>query len=292
MTTLRDYLYQIQFVFIFVVVTLIAFTIWLKSLSSNVILFKPETTDIEVVISYALYAKKGSVSGESCLSNSEYLISSILKEKKEKIKYVFSLIGDTQVPDILSNASTVHKENFISVVRTPQYSVGLFAHFEVLNIYLSKSSVKYFICLNCGSRGPYNFPSTDSLPNWIKLFVAKLGNDVIAVGPTISCEISPHIQTYAIAFNRIGARFAAELWYHNSSMTEETKGTIVMNSEIGLSSKILSEGYNIASLDHRFQNRDFRRAGGACDLYYNLEGSYRNPTRCDKYEISYHNCIQ
>eukprot|EP01041_Mallomonas_annulata_P010788 gene10788-22519_t len=176
----------------------------------------------------------------------------------------------------------------IHIVRTPRVKADLIVHGYIMKKYLG--SKKHFIMLNCGSRGPY-FNKNTSITGgdtWIDDLLLKLDNTTKAIGSTISCEVSPHIQSYFIAVDRDAAKVFIDMWTVKD-LSKLTKLEIIRMSEVGASKALLDKGYNINSLESRYNNVDFRQDGeGFCkrefeglDLYNTGIGpQFRNPTVC------------
>ena len=108
--------------------------------------------------------------------------------------------------------------------------------------------------------------------HWLSLFLSKLTDTVKLVGSTIHCQptpymseetgdfdirSNPHVQSYAMATDRIGLQvlmespkiFAchAEIW------------DTMYHAEVGSSRAILKAGYNLDSLLVRYQGVDWRK---------------------------------
>lgn len=170
----------------------------------------------------------------------------------------------------------------VNISRVPNQAIDLPAHMS--NIMSSRRSYKYkyYILLNCGARGPYFMHQpTDNMPipsaTWILRVTDPLRNGASAVGSTISPEISPHIQTYAMALDHRAAEFAVSYWGLFSSLTSAgnvaDKALLIDNMEVGLSSALVKAGFYIASLDTRMQNIYSKGSKTAGDMF-------DNPTAC------------
>jgi len=160
------------------------------------------------------------------------------------------------------------------------------------------SDYDYYILLNCGSRGPYfndNVNDNHRLPslNWLSMFTSKLNNDVALVGPTISLESSPHVQTYALAFSGNSSNLILDYWNkfasieydnnNNANYNSKEREDLIYNLEVGLSNHVLKSGLNIASLDSRYDHVDFRKLQVEIN---DEEVPNPNPTLCiEKYWI-------
>ena len=174
---------------------------------------------------------------EQCISNTDLFINRAVVEDSN-VDFVFNLVGDTEPTALLSYAARTLSN--VHITKTPTSDVDLTAHSSTLRKYIETKD--YFVFLNCETRGPY-FPLTRtqnkasaspfsrkaSNPNlrksstlvpqlsWLDLFLSKLSKDTRAVGSTISCEVSPHIQSSAIALDSVTARIALDLWTNNNA---------------------------------------------------------------------------
>ena len=70
---------------------------------------------------------------------------------------------------------------------------------------------KYFILMNSSIRGPFFTPyfkqlALESKKNyyWYSIFTRRIDKNIKLVGCTISCETSPHVQTYLLTTDFIG----------------------------------------------------------------------------------------
>ncbi|KAF5826724.1 hypothetical protein DUNSADRAFT_2261 [Dunaliella salina] len=129
--------------------------------------------------------------------------------------------------------------------------------------------------INCGARGPY-FSNTSR--SWLTPFRNKLTHDVKLVGPTISCELRPHVQSYAMMTDRIGAALLVKMW---SNLAQRSHLDMIEQGEVAFSTALLRSGWNIASLEARRFIHDYR-LNSTCDPEFpNLDNSiFSNPTAC------------
>lgn len=238
------------------------------------------------LVSYALYIPRQAVADPNlkkgydiCLENFNIFCERGLFHDVN-VKFIFILIGDTQIPKSLELAVT--KFSNLEYARAKYSTIDLFAQGDILEKYIAYDFIKYFLFLNCGSRGPYFLNSNVSKSkNWLQPFVSKFDASIKGVGATISCEISPHIQTYAVSFDRTGAKIVLPYWTPRNST--KSKLQLIRDAEVGASSALIYHGYNIASLESRHINRDFRAQDLVCDPEYTSLGNTMlvNPTRCD-----------
>lgn len=234
----------------------------------------------EVVVSYVVHSpRKATVATSTqCVRNLAFFLENGIAANK-RVQYIISLVGDTPYFAFLRRLRSF--ENVL-IRRSANFVVDLVVHGHVLPLALERKSFKYFICLNCGSRGPYSSPraipnvpttllpfTSDPKTNWIAVFASKLQGGVRAVGPTISCDVARHIQSYAMAFDRTGARVAFSVWAMKLKKSEEKdKSVYIHKMEVGLSIKLNTEGHSLTSLGF---GKDFN-----CSDSKNLG----NPTAC------------
>jgi hypothetical protein len=216
-----------------------------------------------------------------CKSNfDEFLIRTTTNEPL--IHFVFSLVGDTPISEMLSKATETQKN--VEIIHAENRQIDLFAHAQQISRYIDQK--EFFVLLNCGARGPYySFKRNPPTPNllWLIRFISPLKGDVKMAGTTISCEAAPHVQSYAMSVDAVGAKILIDLWQTVSSDTNSaSKRRQIAMFEVGASRAILSKGYNIASLDSRYAGRDFRNRGVKCDPEFSgrLHPMHLNPTVC------------
>ena len=95
-------------------------------------------------------------------------------------------------------------------------------------------------------------------------FISLLRKRVVLSGPSISCEISPHLQTFFVATRaRVAKKFMSAHW-QRPSRTESDFKKIVLRSEVGLSTAITEAGYKFASLQPSRKNFEVSDCLHAC----------------------------
>mmetsp|Transcript_20154 Transcript_20154/g.30303 ORF Transcript_20154/g.30303 Transcript_20154/m.30303 type:complete len:352 (+) Transcript_20154:107-1162(+) len=115
-------------------------------------------------------------------------------------------------------------------------------------------SYDYFVYVNCGMTGPS--PQFSSLPlSWVTRFLDPLSDTVKMSGLSINCfrKNSPHVQSMAYAFDRVGLQIILEKSNAVFDCRQELKDSnqfnkIVSLYEKGMSKAILDEGYGLASI--------------------------------------------
>ena len=232
---------------------------------------------------YLYYAVYSRAENDPCFDNFRIFIKRAVRESSA-IKYNFLVIGDTVIPsDLVARMKLMSNVNIHYV---PNLGVDLCSFSNMLKHYHKHQSSlftenSYFFFLNCGTRGPYfsNIRGEGHIwspEHWMSPFFDRLKGDVAIVGPTISCEIHPHVQTYAALMNSESARVAMELW---DCTPGRTKLDIIKSSEVGLSEKLIAGGHNIASVA-LYHDLDFRLSENKfCGLETDI-GKYFNPFVC------------
>lgn len=150
------------------------------------------------------------------------------------------------------------------------YDIGTIGWlYSVLGSQITKYS--YFIWLNSSVRGPFLPSYLDGKYHWTRAFTEKLTDTTKLVGSTISCGMTGdhppalHVQTYAVAIDRVGL----ELLQGNRTIFTcyDTMEDVVFFSERGISETILNAGYSIDSLMSRYQGINWQSARHLVDVY-------------------------
>ena len=205
-----------------------------------------------VVVSYALHSPRKATSSFStqCTRNLRYFLKHGVLSVQHGVHFVFNLVGDT--PKFLALAQLESNQSNVEIKRHENMVIDLFVQGDVIREFLGATKrTEHFICLNCGARGPYFPASSDAPPSvWTTAFTSRMNERVKAVGSSISCEQARHIQTFAVAFHRDGAKLASDLWTSTLHGRNENKSVLVDNYEVGLGAKFTAYGYSLASLGH------------------------------------------
>jgi hypothetical protein len=124
-------------------------------------------------------------------------------------------------------------------------------------------------------------PAHDQAQAWLQKFTSKLGDDaggggVSLIGPTVSCELSPHVQSYALAMTSATYRnFADAAW---SGCRDKDKAQIIVDAEVGLSKAVLEAGLRVASFypQHQGIGNTIGSGGGTFEEWSNAILSVRD----------------
>eukprot|EP00245_Coleochaete_scutata_P007057 TRINITY_DN2205_c0_g1_i1.p1 TRINITY_DN2205_c0_g1~~TRINITY_DN2205_c0_g1_i1.p1 ORF type:complete len:467 (-),score=63.51 TRINITY_DN2205_c0_g1_i1:385-1785(-) len=115
---------------------------------------------------------------------------------------------------------------------------------------------QYILWLNSSVRGPYLPPGHHPGIRWHSVLTSRLDKDVKMVGATVTCQYTPHIQSYVVATDQVG--LGVLLSNETIFGCHETLLQTVFSSELGSSTEILNAGYNIDTLEKTYQGLDWR----------------------------------
>ena len=201
------------------------------------------------VISYAYYSPLGNFEGDEkekyaqCRSNLDHFLRwGLPLNDGHHLDVILNVIGDSPVPSLGGRRVTIR--------RRALGPADLFVHAQALRETLGRNDTDYFVFLNCGVRGPYVIPASDpasrlGVASWLEPFTSRLRNGAMISGPSISCERSPHLQSFfVVATKQAAEQFILPKW----GVTYDEKQRAIDESEIGLSTAILNAGFRIASL--------------------------------------------
>jgi hypothetical protein len=107
--------------------------------------------------------------------------------------------------------------------------------------------------------GPFVKADKHNPLDWISKFTDHLSDSVVAVGPTINCQHQPHVQSYVIALNTIGLKFALSAWAGGGCDQDGVldKDKLIKAGEVGLSQAITTFGYSAYALDQDYTHVKF-----------------------------------
>ncbi len=166
-----------------------------------------------------------------------FILQEINKEAFDEVK----------LPELPSNAHYIQHENKC-------FDIGTIGWFLFSGL-VDKNAYKYFIFLNSSVRGPFIVSYYDS-PIWHTIFTRRLNDHIKLVGCTISCQRSPHVQSYLWALDLKTLDFLLNngtIFTCHNSMVDT-----IHNAEVGASRLLLDSGYEIDSLMTKYRGVDFR----------------------------------
>lgn len=164
----------------------------------------------------------------------------------EKVRtnfYWFSIVGG--IDNVLRPYIPLDQENVAEADWT--LSPGdMFNHFRTLGLFKHTLETKFgsILFTNSFVRGPLVHRRNG---DWIKQIRSLLfSNNVGLIGPTISCEFAPHVQTYAFMIRN--SMIPIILSEYTIFRKFDDAQALQRRYEVGLSEVILKSGYNISSL--------------------------------------------
>jgi len=169
-------------------------------------------------------------------------------------------VDEKRLPLLPPNAHYIQHENEC-------YDIGTFGWFLSQNI-TNTTLYKYFIFMNSSVRGPFFVPYFEQLGIWwFHIFTSRLTDQIKLVGPSISCERKPHVQSYLMVTDQVGFTLLTNqtgIFRCHANYTNA-----VDYGEVAASQLILHANYQIASLQSKYQGWDFRKQENwACNHRY------------------------
>ena len=202
------------------------------------------------LVSYAYYSPRGKDTPvyAQCRSNLDAFLRWGLPQNGGPVpRVILNVIGDSPVPYLGGRRR-------ITVQRRDLAPADLFVHAQALRETQNWNDTDFFVFLNCGVRGPYLAPESDATARlgaatWLEPFVSRLRDGVVLSGPSMSCEVRAHLQSYFLAATRQAVeQFILPLWGIERASIPKDYTRIVSNYEVGLSTAIWDAGYKVESL--------------------------------------------
>jgi hypothetical protein len=180
--------------------------------------------------------------------NNVRIFSNAVRQDQEKSTtfYWFNLIGG--MDNVLRPYLPLDQANVADAewMNTPSHTYN---HFRTLGIFKHLLETKFstIVFLNNHVRGPFIHIENGQ---WINMFSKLLHNEnnVGLVGPTLSCEVSPHIQNYAFAIR--SEIIPVILQEYSTFRKFDDVRLLHRRYDIGLTELIQRSGYNITSLQY------------------------------------------
>lgn len=196
-----------------------------------------------VVVSYVVSAHEEAFFDRAvrteCLASALLFVARGVAENPS-VLFLFTTVGSIQTPSQVTRALRTLQN--VQVRHIERSVLDVEAHAEAV----AKHAADVFVMLSCAARGPYFHSTGRPSVSWISTFTAKLGNGTRALGATISCVGSAHIQSYAMAMDSTALRLVLPLW---------TPAYILKNDSMSMdwltSNALLRAGFNIGSTDSR-----------------------------------------
>ena len=226
----------------------------------------------------------GSVPAEDSMDvivNNVKLFVSAMQSHSETAKnrafYIFRVVGGGENTLIKHLPLTSNNAAFM---KCAPGSSDLFTHINTVAVLGDTIMSKFqsVVFLNEEARGPFEGRRNGE---WLKAFTAVFETtpNIGMVGPLISCEIAPHVQTHVFAMR---SSVALEVFSEFNPRKPAGRRNRAKHLEISFTTEILNMGYNITSLFYkrRFDKEVF---GGQCISGEGNSMQYKsNPTSwCD-----------
>ena len=107
-----------------------------------------------------------------------------------------------------------------------------------------RNNFSHMLFVNDGARGPFSASASESM-SWIRPYVrAFRSKNVAAAGVTMSCEVAPHLQSWALM---IDSRVKDIFLSAYGASCNQSKSDAIMTAEVGPFSHLLSRGYALSS---------------------------------------------
>jgi hypothetical protein len=220
-----------------------------KSMKLNLMPLKMSNESFKVLVIY-VFANTHSLS----LANLQYFIR-VAVMKSTNVNYYIILQQFNNLTSIKSSLPSLPSYAHYIEHENKCFDLGTIGWF-LSNGTINKDQYKYFIFLNSSVRGPY-LVSYYQLKEWYSVFTNRLNNYIKLVGPTISCQVSPHVQSYFWATDQQGL---STLLKNGKIFTcHETQVNAIYNGEIPASRVLFDAGFSIDSLMKKYEGFDFRK---------------------------------
>ena len=180
---------------------------------------------------------------------------------KENYKFLFILNGDINF-EFPSDILILKRDNI--GFDFGGWNAGLFSK-KFTEDYLYKY-FDFFVFINKSTIGPF-YPKYIENLIWTDIFTSRINEMIKLVGPTINTYNEfgnfnydiRHVQSYLFATDIIGINLLInEKFFKNEELTFETKIETIISGELLMSKLFLKNNYNIACLQKKWYNTDFR----------------------------------
>lgn len=144
----------------------------------------------------------------------------------------------------------------------------------------------YFIFVNSSVIGPF-IPSYYT-GKWTDIYINGLNDNVKLFGSTINTILDPinksHIQTFIFSMDKNTLKYLIDCEIFSMKKQYESFSDTIKYKEIGMSRKIIENGWNIGSLLPHYKNVDFTfKTKKPSDYNITFFGDFMFPDYCNKY---------
>jgi hypothetical protein len=183
-------------------------------------------------------------------NNIKIFVSSVLHHSataQQKAFYVFNVVKGMRNPLAIHLPSFENRPNMV-MLEWKQASSDLGTHLQTVGL-IGRDMVSQFysvVFLNQGVRGPL---TSRTEGQWlIELNKLMYSNNVALAGPTISCEVSPHVQTHAFSLRSDILPHVLSEMKQNMSTKFVSWQEMIASLEVGLTGVVMRAGYNVSAL--------------------------------------------
>jgi len=183
-------------------------------------------------------------------------VKSHIRSAKIKAFYLFNIVGQN---NSLARLVPVHQVN-VAALQWNSSRSDLDTHVHTLKLLEENitSSFGTVIFANQGVRGPLVYRWEGQ---WIERFTRAMAkNNIGMLGPTISCEIAPHVQTHMFALRTSLIPIVLQDMKKKMEMKFSSWQDLIASLEVGLTSVVTSAGYNVSSFMHQRHDQPYFRS--------------------------------
>jgi hypothetical protein len=198
------------------------------------------------LVVYAIRIEKGA-NGDRTIANVNYFLRHGVLAS-DLVRYVFVVVEGSEDDPRLEWGRAVSdgRSGNVCIRAAENFNADLCIYPSLLRE-LDLGLYHQFVFINSGSRGPF-FEVEEGPASWLDRVTKKLKGRTALVGPTINCELYPHVQSYAMAMTAQALDIALLLWSDTSVEMRRTitrRDTIPAAMEVGFSRGLLAKGLGI-----------------------------------------------
>lgn len=242
------------------------------------------TTQNDIMCIYVAYEKN-----DEYIKNIKFFLNHGILPS---VDYIFVLNGNSTIKyPTAPNITIMHREN-------KGYDFGAWG--DALRS--TRRQYRHYIFVNTSIRGPYNERVGS---DWTKPFIDLIQGDVKLVGLTINIltrafgglspsKVHPHVQSMVFVTDRNGKDLLVDRGIFDPVPEHYTFTDLIVNREVGMSTAILQNGWNISCLAKKYQDQDYRtiqnNINNSSESYGGdpfFPGAYFGET-LDKYDILFY----
>ncbi len=197
----------------------------------------------------------------------------------EELDYLIVVNGTCSLDLTKYPVKVIYREN-------EGFDFGAWNH----GVYSLDQKYDYYIFLNATVCGPFIPNYVKNTFKWYMAFINLIKDDVKLVGPTINTQslnyslLGPHVQSYCFSMDSECFEFLKKSNFFKRKYHK--KDDVVLYQEVGLSTLVLKNGWNISCLIPEYQGIDYRKeiipmtqsnGSGNITYYKNYFGRYVHP---------------